>query len=103
MQSLFLQIFYTAHLPSFAAAPAGVIVLTKMPSFSIPASAPTPMPMILKPKPSGPEKHVLLKQIKVIYYYAHFCTLKLNFCPMNASLFSCNLQQFQSSSASNKD
>ena len=35
--------------PSLAAAPPSVIVLTKMPSFSSPASAPTPTPMMLRP------------------------------------------------------
>ena len=34
----------TLILPSLSAAPLGVIVLMKMPSFSKPASAPTPMP-----------------------------------------------------------
>uniref|UniRef100_A0A1A9VN63 Uncharacterized protein n=1 Tax=Glossina austeni TaxID=7395 RepID=A0A1A9VN63_GLOAU len=40
--------------PSRAAAPLSVIVFTNMPNFSRPASAPTPIPIILRPKPSGP-------------------------------------------------
>ena len=44
----------SSHLPSRSAAPPGVRVLMKMPSFSRPASAPTPIPMMLSPRPSGP-------------------------------------------------
>ena len=40
------------YLPSRWAAPPSVTVLTKMPSFSRPMSAPAPMPMMLMPKPS---------------------------------------------------
>jgi len=40
--------------PSLWAAPPSVSVLIKIPSFSKPASAPTPMPMILSPRPSLP-------------------------------------------------
>lgn len=43
-----------AYLPSFWAAPLSVIVLMKMPSFSSPASAPTPIPMMLRPRPDVP-------------------------------------------------
>lgn len=40
------------YLPSRWAAPPSVTVLTKMPSFSRPMSAPAPMPMMLIPSPS---------------------------------------------------
>lgn len=43
----------TTHLPSRSAAPPSMTVFTKMPSFSRPASAPTPIPMILIPRPSS--------------------------------------------------
>lgn len=42
----------TPYLPSRWAAPPSVTVLTKMPSFSRPMSAPAPMPMMLIPSPS---------------------------------------------------
>lgn len=41
------------YLPSRWAAPPSVTVLTKMPSFSRPMSAPAPMPMMLMPRPSA--------------------------------------------------
>lgn len=43
----------STHLLSLSAAPPSMTVLTKMPSFSRPASAPTPIPMILIPRPSS--------------------------------------------------
>lgn len=45
--------FSASHLPSRSAAPPSMTVLTKMPSFSKPASAPTPIPMMLMPRPSS--------------------------------------------------
>jgi len=51
------------YLPSRWAAPPSVTVLTKMPSFSRPMSAPAPMPMMLIPSPresAGMESHVLV-------------------------------------------
>ena len=44
------------YLPSLSAAPPSVRVLIKIPSFSNPASAPTPIPIMLNPRPSGPGK-----------------------------------------------
>lgn len=43
---------HNIYLPSRWAAPPSVTVLTKMPSFSRPMSAPAPIPIILIPKPS---------------------------------------------------
>lgn len=51
-----------SYLPSCCAAPPSVKVLMKMPSFSRPASAPTPMPMMLSPRPSEPaQKRMLVR------------------------------------------
>jgi len=47
-----------SHLPSLWAAPPSVNVFMKMPSFSRPASAPTPIPMILRPRPSLPTHNI---------------------------------------------
>lgn len=44
------------YLPSLSAAPPSVTVLTNIPSFSRPASAPTPIPMMLMPSPSSSVK-----------------------------------------------
>ena len=49
-----LSIIHHAYLPSLWAAPPGNKFLIKIPSFSSPASAPTPMPMMLSPRPSLP-------------------------------------------------
>jgi len=46
-----------ADLPSRAAAPPSVNVLMNIPSFSSPASAPTPIPMMLRPRPSLPTRY----------------------------------------------
>lgn len=60
---------YVIYLPSLWAAPATVIDFTNIPNFSRPASAPTPIPIILRPKPSGPKKkkmngyHILKKKL----------------------------------------
>lgn len=43
----------SSHLLSLSAAPPSMTVLTKIPSFSRPASAPTPIPMMLIPRPSS--------------------------------------------------
>jgi len=43
------------YLVSLCAAPPSVTVLTKMPNFSRPMSAPAPIPMILMPRPSPSE------------------------------------------------
>ena len=48
---------WTGYLPSLCAAPPSVTVLTKIPSFSRPISAPAPIPMILIPRPSLSETH----------------------------------------------
>lgn len=45
----------STHRPSFSAAPLSVMVFTKIPSFSRPWSAPTPIPMMLMPRPLSPE------------------------------------------------
>ena len=42
------------YFPDLRAAPRGVRVLMKIPNFSSPASAPTPIPMMVRPKPSFP-------------------------------------------------
>lgn len=47
----------TPYLPSRWAAPPSVTVLTKMPSFSKPMSAPAPMPMMLIPNPAASVGH----------------------------------------------
>lgn len=52
------------HRPSFSAAPFSVIVFTKMPSFSKPWSAPTPIPMMLIPSPLSPGGRKIVQILK---------------------------------------
>ena len=70
-------------LPSRAAAPPSVNVLMNIPSFSSPASAPTPIPMILRPRPSLPASHCIHLKYKVICKstHTHIHTRLMALCP----------------------
>lgn len=64
---------WAAYLPSLWAAPPSVTVLTKIPSFSRPMSAPAPMPMILIPRPSLSEprrdKNTATQYRYILFYF----------------------------------